>query len=223
MPRTAMNRKLPGNKGLANVWIDTVLNPILRGLIKESELMKWSFTWRHIDKRFEHLFPVNELVGGYYWPNCEQLLGHFAEFKAIAGSYDNSLEEFGRTCSSAFDVLTKDQAFRGLVKTAVAGHPDADETALRYFADYTINFVKELPTYYTYHNVWNDNTERFLELQSRADGVGAALRSVEKQGRAFAEVLEKFLASCDRLRNQLADKFGLPRVPVPTNGVLVWD
>lgn len=216
MPKTMVKRKTSGNRELASAWIGTVLNPIIRGLLQEKEPPVPSLTWRHTHKRFEDLFPVKDLVGPYYWPNCEQLLKSSVGFREHVARYDKALEELQKACSSAFDVLTKDPLYQELVK----GHSHADERTLPYFAEYTLNMVQELPDDYAYKTVWNDNAQEFLKMRELPGRVGEVLRSVEKQRTMFTDVLEKFLAFCIRLRDDLADKFGLPRVPVANDALV---
>ena len=211
MPAIRRN-KSRASKEQVRAWLTTVIAPLTRALAIEQHRVaasNWSFRCHTQD--FELLWPINRMVAVPYLPNLEQLFRHRRELKQLADAHDRALDDLRSAAKNAYDQLTRNDRFRALASSTSVPEPDH-----RSFAEYVVNGLRDLASYYTFSDVWSREGVRFLSLRD-APALASEFRALESRGQDFAKVVNAFLSAVSALQIELADAYKLPPVdPVDT-------
>jgi hypothetical protein len=195
------------SKDQVRAWLTTVIAPIGRALAVERDRVargNWSFRCETRD--FEFLWPIRKMVAVQYLPNLEQLLRHRRELQKGAEEHDEALAALLVAANRAYDNVVHSDGFRAL--TTSASVPEDDR---RYLAEYMINGIRDLSSYYSHHDLWTREGGRFLALRDTPEQRDQ-FRSLGDAGRRFAGVVDRLGAAVNRLQSELADSYKLPPV-----------
>ncbi len=210
--RTTRRPKSRPSKEQVRVWLTTVIAPLGRALTVEQHRVSaanWSFRCHSQD--FEFLWPVERMVGVPYLPNLEQLFRHRSELKKLADAHDRTLDNLRSAAKNAYGHLIRDDRFRELASSTSA--PELDH---RYFAEYVVNGLRDLESYYSLHELWSLEGAKFLSLREDP-ALARDFRALEASGRDFAQAVNALDSTVSALQIELADAYRLPPVdPVDT-------
>jgi hypothetical protein len=164
----------------------------------------WSFRCETRD--FEFLWPIVKMVAVQYLPNLEQLLRYRRDVEKFVHGHDKALEVVRNTAARAYEKVVQDEKFGALAaRTSVA------ESDRRYLAEYIVNGIRDLPSYYVHHDIWTREGGRFLDLRDDP-GLRSEFRSLATSGHDFAAAVEKLQTTIGSLQTELADAYKLPPV-----------
>ena len=190
------------------VWLATVLSPMLRALdIELSFLSQGNWSFRCEIQDFEYLWPTAMMVGFPHRANTEQVFRYYPSLNDKATAHDNALTILRDKCRALYNVLLQSAQFRGLPMP-----PQARPEDRRYFAEYVINGVRDLPSHYAFSEFWKEAAAQYLKLhsdpamRSSFDSLTAAGKSLEIDASTLRQEIK-------RLQERLADSAGLPPVP----------
>jgi len=210
--RTTRQPKSRPSKEQVRVWLTTVIAPLGRALTVEQHRVSaanWSFRCHTQD--FEFLRPINMMVAVPYLPNLEQLFRHQNELKQLADAHDRALDNLRSVARNAYDHLIRNERFRALASSTSAPEPDH-----RSFAEYVVNGLRDLESYYSLHELWSLEGAKFLSLREDP-AMARDFRALEASGRDFATTVNVLESTVSALQIELADAYRLPPVdPVDT-------
>ena len=186
-------------------WLDTVIGPIsnaLRVEVYRAAKQRWSFDHRRAT--FESLWTVPAMVSPVFSPNLAQFLRFQPSTKAMCDAHDHALTQLLPACVAAFHALLDDTRFNEQCASA----PEEDQ---KYFAEYVVNGIAELPEGRSEAEFWNVRAPDFLALRNRP-GVLESFERLSSRGKTFQSVAEPLARKIDATRDELADEYGLPPV-----------
>ncbi|MFH0902621.1 MAG: hypothetical protein V2A73_18480 [Pseudomonadota bacterium] len=207
MPQKRNASRRP-TKDQAKAWLATVVGPMVDALHVEARRIQsdnWSF--RHYSKDFEFLWPTEKMVAAPFQPNLVQFLRHYPDMASLVRAHDDRVKSLRSACIAAYDVLLQDTGFLRLAR--VATHGDSDD--IRYFAEYTINGIRELPQNYATHEAWNSSANKFLARREAAS-LKPKFIEVKTLGHDLCEAITSLLDNLVETQQRLADEYGLPPV-----------
>lgn len=204
--RTKRRAKVRPSKEQVRAWLTTVIAPLVSALSVErqrAEQGNWSFRCETQD--FEFLWPIERMVAAPYEPNLEQFLRHRNDLRPLTEAHDQRLSSLRSAAQHAYQTVLPSQRFRALAGTSVS------ERDQRYFAEYVVNGLRDLPSYYTFHDVWTRDGERFLGLR-HDPALMAKFTALTAAGESFLNVVRSLLSTVGTLQSELADTYKLPPV-----------
>lgn len=207
MVSKAKSRRKPTREQI-RAWLATVLSPMQRALdVELSFLSKRNWSFRCESQDFEYLWPTPMMVGFPHRANTEQVFRYYPSLSSKTASHDTTLTVLRDQCRALYNALLQSAQFQELPMP-----PDARPEDRRYFAEYVINGIRDLPSHYAFSEFWKDAGVRYMKL--RSDPV---LRSSFDSLTASGETLETQVTALQQevksLQERLADSAGLPPVP----------
>jgi len=219
MPETLSRSRV--KKDLVRAWFDTVLNPLIRALRTEADLLRQrDFTWRTSDNRFASLVPVREHLMFDVLDNLNQFLSFYRQIARLMDNHDRKLGVLRERVNTCVTLLRGLSAFQELISRAIASESapadpslaDHQERVLAaHCVENLVNSLHRLPAYYGTARLWNAHSDEFFKLLDRDDarpvwdGVGAA--RVE-----FSKAVEGLMDAVTAARSQLSLDKGVPIV-----------
>lgn len=205
--RTTRRRTARPSKDQVRAWLTTVIAPIGRALAVEHDRAtrgNWSF--RSETRDFEFLWPVAKMVSVQYLPNLEQLLRYRRDLEKLVREHERALAILLAAANRAYEKVIQSEQFR-----AVAASSSVAESDRRYLAEYIVNGIRDLPSYYVHYEVWTREGGRFLDLRE-APVLRSEFESLAASGRDFAAAIKGLRAAVASLQAELADAYKLPPV-----------
>ncbi|MEO5924378.1 MAG: hypothetical protein ABIR70_11180 [Bryobacteraceae bacterium] len=204
---------------VARAWFDTVLNPLIRVLREESRrLAKNDFTWR-VPGRFAALLTIREHLPPEAGENLDQVLKHLPELKAKFDQHDQGLQELEVRVRTYWEKLSTSEDLASLTQRAVLESTEAkglgaysfgyEKQFVAYVAEYIVNAMEDLPSYYNLSVPWNLRRKEFLAL--RDSQPFAALRArAEDASLAFRIIADELADMLVELREQISMELDVP-------------
>ncbi len=212
---------------IVRAWFDSVMNPLLRALNSERELLReHHWTWRFQPPGLEMIRPVR----AYLEPGARENLQHFTILnppaKGAIDEHDKKVaallarcEKFHRALVAHPDLgnlyrkttSTDSLAALGLsdVSDVFGEYPEKDHLDL--LAQYIVNNTQELPPYYTVSRLWNRYRDEFLAIRNRA-AVGGHYHATDNLGAALLRQSEQLIRFLETRRLQLSLEHDQPYV-----------
>ena len=184
------------------------MGPIVDALRVEGDRTargNWSFRCHMQD--FEFLWPVEGMVSATHAANLVQFWRFYPNSHLLALRHDVALTKLRSACGRAYERLMASDEFRRIAPSV--GDPNLDDH--KYFAEYVINGLRDLPFNYSYCEMWKSRGGDFLALRD-APVLSEHFQKIARIGAALRRhivALEKRLAD---LQQKLADRHGLPPV-----------
>lgn len=206
MTRTPKPKRKP-TRDQIRVWLVTVLSPMLRALDVELEFASrrnWSF--RCDSQDFEYLWPTSMMVGALHYANKEQVFRYYPSLRTNATFHDRALASLRDSCQKAYKNVIQSARFQQLRIPA-----DTQSDPRKYFAEYVVNGVRDLPSHYTCADFWKANGPEYLELRSEPSLV-SSFRSLKASGESFRKRVVALRQSVKQLQESIADQAGLAPV-----------
>ena len=193
-------------------WLTTVLAPMGASLAVERDRVarrNWSFRGEAHD--FEFLSPIRKMVAVQYSANLDQFVRHHPTVRNLVDAHDRALDDLRVATRSAYDRFVQSEAFRSLARGV-----HADNKEWNFLAEYVVNGLRDLASYYSLQELWNREAVRFLALREEPT-LAPAFRALDEAGRAFQPRVESLSSEIAALQAALADAYKLPPVdPVDT-------
>ena len=189
------------------IWLATVLSPVLSALDVELQFVErrnWSF--RCDSQDFEYLLPTEMMVAAPHRANAEQVFRYYPSLGTKAASHDRTLAALRDACRAAYDKLTHSARFLELSVPA-NGRPEDR----RYFAEYVINNLRDLLSYYSFADFWKAHGGEYLQLRSEPS-LAPSFKLLEARGDSFRRELVAFIRTVKELQERSADEAGLAPV-----------
>lgn len=201
------------SKDQVRAWLVTVIAPMANALVVERQRVgqaNWSFRCETQD--FEFLWPVAKTVAAPYFPNLEQLLRYRPELGKLASTHDRALDHLRLAARHAYDSLIGDHRFQTLAATWAPA-----QGTHRYFAEYVVNGIRDLPSYHDAHDIWTQTGRAFLDLRNDP-AIRPSFEALDTAGKEFSNAVSLLLKAVAALQVELSDKYKLPPVD-PTDAV----
>jgi hypothetical protein len=190
--------------------------PLARALAVEQHRAaseNWSF--RCDTQDFEFLWPIDKMIAVSYAPNLHQLFRYRSDVKALADGHDHALHNLRSRARAAYDRLRRNERFRTLASSTPVSEK-VSEPEQKYLAEYVVNGLRDLLSYWGFHEIWSREGGKFLALREDPTLVNE-FRSLQASGREFSNSVTALLRIVGALQIDLADSYKLPPVePVDT-------
>lgn len=211
---------------IVRAWFDTVINPVLRGIRYELDLIdRRDWTWRFQPGRLEAIRAVRDYVAVDARDNLHDFLGSYPGVSDILQIHDETVQQLGTACvdlqgeiveglktSKICDKLIAAEALSN--NGGRSGDPFVgDPNFLREYllAQYIINNMGELSTYYTAAQLWNHHRDELFALLNEPQVHKVYQRTLET-----AELLRKADVKSDQAlaeaRERLSRRHDVPFV-----------
>jgi hypothetical protein len=213
--RTSRRKKARPSKDQVRAWLTTVIAPLASALaVEQHRLTSGNWSFRCDTQDFEFLWPIKKMVAAVHEPNLQQLLRYRPELKKLAHDHERTLDGLRTTARGAYDRLRHDQRFLALVSSTSVSEHDG-----RYFAEYAVNGLRDLASYYTFQELWTREGAKFLALREDPT-LGSEFTALEAAGQELSKSVNSLLRAVRALQEELADSYKLPPVD-PTDAVRV--
>lgn len=210
MATKAKTKRRPTREQI-RVWLGTVLSPLLRALDVELTFVSqrnWSFRCESRD--FEYLWPTAMMVGFPHRANAEQVFRYFPTLQKSTTAHDNALGELRAKCQAGYEALLASPDFQSLPVP-----PDSRAEERKYFAEYVVNGIRDLPAHYAFADFWRAAGIEYLSLRTHPT-LRALFQSLDSAGESFEKHAITLRKDVKVLQENLADEAGLPPVPDPS-------
>lgn len=200
----ASGAKRKPSREQARVWLSTVLSPMLNVLSVELQFVErrnWSF--RCDSQDFEYLCPIAMMVAVPNSSNLAQVFRYYPSLRDKAASHDRELTALRKACRTVYGNLIHSPRFQGLPVPSDGG---ADNR--KYFAEYVINGLRDLLSYYSFADFWKTNGAEYLKLRSDPS-LDHWFESLDTRGNSFKRALLTLTRSVKQLQERIADEAGL--------------
>jgi hypothetical protein len=146
------------------------------------------------------------MVSVQYLPNLEQLLRYRTDLEKLVAAHDTGLTNLLSAANRAYDRLIRSEQFQTLATSSAVADSDR-----KYLAEYVVNGLRDLSSYYVHHEVWTREGGRFLDLRDAPD-LRQEFRSLDETGRDSSMGVKKLRTAVSNLQSELADAYKLPAV-----------
>jgi hypothetical protein len=201
------NKKTRPSKDQVRAWLTTVIAPVGRALAVESDRLErgnWSFRCETQD--FEFLWPLEKMIAVQYAPNLEQFLRYRADLRTLVQAHDDALASLLIAARRTYEHVIKSKRFRALAASSSVAEFDR-----KYLAEYIVNGIRDLASYYTHHELWMREGGRFLDIRDDPALVND-FRSLAEAGRALSKAVDGLRAAINNTQIELSDEYRLPPV-----------
>ena len=213
--RTSRRKKARPSKDQVRAWLTTVIAPLASALaVEQHRLTSGNWSFRCDTQDFEFLWPIKKMVAAVHEPNLQQLLRYRPELKKLAHDHDRTLDGLRTTARGAYDRLLHPQRF-----LALASSTSVSENDQRYLAEYVVNGLRDLASYYTFQELWTRDGRKFLEIRDDP-ALGSEFAALKAAGGDLSRCVNSLLRAVRTLQEELADSYKLPPVD-PSDAVRV--
>jgi hypothetical protein len=208
---------------IVRAWFDTVLNPIIRALTTEADVLaRGNLTWKTEVQRFASLVPVREHLIEEVHPNLDQILSLHPEFNAPIAEHDKRLPPLTEACLRLQVALTASGVLgQALDRVILERPPDKSvdqflggfdpEDHLKVITDCVINSVGKLPGYYETAPIWNKHRDQFVAVLRTVE-VSPLWQATTTARGAFETAVGELMDKLKAFRNELSLSTGVPIV-----------
>jgi hypothetical protein len=223
-PRTGTRVKYGPN--IVRAWFDTVFHHLLQGLENERAFLtrgNWTFRWSSMD--LEYLCPVAMLVPAAARENLDQLVTFFPEIGNAIEGHNAHEGRLAEDCRSLYEAILASTVFRGIFDSV---RLDSEHSTGRDFkehfgaysldsdfrgllAEYLVNNVEKLPSYYSTAGLWHHYHNRFSAVLETPE-VTPQRDALTASGRSMGEAVERLDSTLRRIRARLSLNFDVPYV-----------
>jgi len=228
---TAAHKPRKVGRNIVRAWLDTVLNPLLRGLDAERNLLvRENWTWRFEQQVLLSLVPVRSFVSFEALDNLEQFLalgpGASRTLGGIMNQHDERLRLLTKACQQLHSGLRESKELQNLyqrmkvegrVPLQVGQNFDSlfgayrSENHLDILAEDIVNSTGQLPNYFSTAPLWNLYRSELLKIRNVA-GVRSRWMDVQRAGRMLESSVQELIDLLRRVRQDLSVKHDLPLV-----------
>lgn len=215
---------------IVRAWFDTVINPVLRGIRYELELIdKKDWTWRFQPGRLEAILRVRDYITVDAQENFDDFLSSHPRISFDVRIHDERVQWLGTQCFQHLQpeivkALKENKLCEKLIAAeSLAKSEEAFEDPfgggpkfLREYllAQYIINNTGELPSYYTGSELWNRHRDELLSVLNEPSVKKAyrgTLDAAAELGKADTKLDRELTEIRERLSRQHDVPFASPR------------
>jgi hypothetical protein len=227
MPTVSHPRKKQRSFGpnLVRAWFDTVLNYLLRGLDMERDLLqRQNWTWRFRPEGLESFLPVRQYVAPEAWPNLDQFVAFHPGAEELIARHDQGVEKLAEACrcyhrallaggalQAEYRRLAKSMTSEQAIQHAVEALYSDEEDRMALLAEYVVNGISELPSYYSTSRLWNDLREDLLALRRRPE-LAPDYEATVAAGKELLGAVDTLIAFLRETRSVLSETYDVPIV-----------
>lgn len=207
-------------KELVEAWLYGILHPLIEGLEQEFYFLasQGNPTWRFRPQRCEFLRPLHEFVGREQHANLSQFLRHQSALNEHFVTHDNTLKELEAAAAASFAGLLQLPELAELTrklddefKDWRGAYQQKDGPSL--LAENIIDFseLTQLLSHYANAKAWEKYGPEAKRLRQdpRVERQVAGLDAAKKK---LVGIVDTTLKQLQKLRDELADEYGLPAV-----------
>jgi hypothetical protein len=222
----AGNKKKPYGPNIVRAWFETVFQYALAGLENERGfLSRRNWTFRFHNRKLEYLAPIAEHLPAAARQNLEQFVSFFPEVAVQIGEHDSCERQLEKSCNAYFVSLLESRHFREAFHDVAQGAPqalgrefsshfgayssEADFEGI--LAEYLVNNIETLPSYYSTAQLWNQYRDRFLEIVSAPD-LAPFGKAAAESGQSMPDAADDLVAMLKSTRFKLSLEFDVPYV-----------
>ena len=217
---------------IVRAWFDTVINPLLRGLGSEKNLLeKENWTWRFEQQGLLSFGPLRSFIAFEALDNLDQFLNLVPSAKKdclpLMDRHDEQLEHLCRVCRELHQALVSSPELRDLYKRisseyeATPIQPGRDfnslfgayrpDRHLDVLAEDIVNGTGRLPEYYSTAPLWNRYREDFLRIRETPN-IRPNWEASGKAGRKLTRTVSELTESLRHIREDLSLQHDVPPV-----------
>ncbi|GEM_PF-6849017 len=207
-------------------WLYMVIEPLIDGLTREVYFLSHNDpSWRFRARRCEFIRPVREYIDAQQEPTLQQFLRFNKNEKKLATSHDTKLTDLENAAEDVYNQLIQLPELVTLARNIDTVDPNwrgayGRENTHNLLAEYAINWAtyQDIPSHYLTAEVWKKHGQETLAFRKHT--------TVKKQFDHLITVLKdlnqitiEFKGSLAIVRDNLADNFDLPPVPISNNPI----
>lgn len=174
--------------------------------VEHGRVQRGNWSFRSETREFEFLWPAKKMVSVQYLPNFEQLLRYRTDLEGLVGEHDQALANLLSGANRAYERVSQSERFQTLAMSSAVADGDR-----KYLAEYIVNSLRDLPSYYVHHDVWAREGGKFIDLRDAPD-LRQEFQSLDELGSDFSKIVEKLRTAVANLQAELADAYKLPPV-----------
>lgn len=209
---------------IIRAWFDTVINPLLRSLEWERELLgKANWTWRFLPRDLESLRFVSSFIDSDHKDNLDQILDCYPGLRALVEEHDKNVLRLRHRCQQLQEEVQSSDGLRDVYQKVTSAqslatlnaslndlfgaYPPEEHLAL--LAQYIVNNTGELPTHYSPSRIWNRYRDQFIEVLETSD-LRRAKEAVIKAGQSLLRSVERLIRTLRERRLELSSEYDVP-------------
>ncbi len=208
-------------------WFETVINPTLRALSLEQELLiKKNRTWQFMPGRLESIRSVSQMIPAGYAPNLEQFKKYHPVISDNITFHDDEVAQLFVACKNlerailesgalekVFASVTTDEALNDLGKSLGDLFVGAEQPErLGWIAQEIINGAGEIPNYFYHAPLWNKYRNEFMRILDHPQ-VSHAKTLTDRAGEKLLQTVNRLIELLTDTRDQLSLEYDVPPVP----------
>ena len=209
-------------------WLYMVAEPAINGLSRERYYLsvQKNSGWRFTTGRCQYARSVEELVEVSQNPTLRQFLRFNQKVAKLVSAHDEALKTFEAAATRAHKGLVALDGFRALTAEINNLFPDwrgalPADGGVNLLGEMVINWASlvEPPAQYTNAAAWKQYRTQALRFREKPV-VADLFKAADTNFMELAHGCEKLVDSLERLRDGLADEYGLPpAAPAPSEVV----
>jgi hypothetical protein len=212
---------------IVRAWFDSVINPLLRSLETERELLqKGNWTWRFRPAGLEGIRSSRVYIQPYAWDNLKQFAVLNPAARKAIDLHDARVLPLAEQCRQFHEAVRAEQSLLDLYRRTTSpeslselnvrdthylfgGYPEADH--LDVLAEYIVNNTGELPLSYGPAPLWNKHKAEFLKLRDHP-AVQGRCESTAAAGEALLKSVNRLIRLLEEKRLQLSLDYDQPYI-----------
>jgi len=226
MKQPRRSAKQPYGPNIVRAWFDTVFHYVLAGLETEKGfLARRNWTFRHHNGKLEYIASVARYVPLAAIENLEQFVAFFPEVGALIDRHDDCVQRLESRCAAYADALIESADFLTTFRRVEAESPQelhhefsrnfgaysSEEDFKRNLAEYLVNNIESLFSYYSTAALWNRYREDFVSPVNTLE-LAPLREAIDQAGRDSIAASDELIASMKRIRSELSLAFDVPFV-----------
>jgi hypothetical protein len=227
--RARSNKKKYG-PNIVRAWFATIFQYVLGRLESErGYLLRRNWTFRYYNRSLEYVASLDEHMPAIERANLEQFRSFFPEVNGLIEEHDNRVDELSAACASFHDAILRDGSFQQVLARieTEAQHEFGVDFSTHFgavsnradfaavLAEYLVNNLEDLPSYYATSRLWNRFRERFIPVMASHE-IESRRVETESRGRALLEIADKVIEVYKAIRFDLSADLDVP-VAEPTS------
>jgi len=224
MKTRARNNSKKYGPNIVRAWFDTVFQYILGRLESErGYLVRHNWSYRFYKRTLDYIASIGEHMPASARANFEQFASFFPEVNGLLEEHDRKVGELTAACASFHEAIVRDPGFRAIFADVEAeaqaefgvefsshfgAFSDSSDFA-GILAEYLVNGLGELPSYYATSRLWNRFRGRFAPVTASPE-LEAHRLATETCGRELLEASDRLMHTFKAIRSDLSLEFDVP-------------
>jgi hypothetical protein len=192
---------------IVRAWFDTVLNPLIRGLQSAVQLVHHGdFTWRSHASCMASVAAARSYIMTEHMDNLDQFLSFYPGLVPGMDLHDERVAALGKQVAAYYSDLVELPQLHELLRRV-----NAPDGMAEYVAEYVVNGLTLLPSYYGAASFWNAHQAEFIGLKD-SPTLRHQWESLQRAKADFEQSATKLLASIKSVRGELSLEHDVPIV-----------